>query len=127
MEIGGLNKTGFQGAVLPTDNIGWLRSLDPLTGQFPLIPFDPNNVNPRTLLPKPKINRVPNLNTTPIQESGYLDSIFYFDLLNDATVPVTSSKAPQALDSKDSFRNNAYNLGFVDRHTSNFDMVAFEL
>ena len=52
LEIGGLNKSGFQGALVPADNIGWLRSLDPVTGRFLLAPYDPSKVNPKTLLPR---------------------------------------------------------------------------
>ena len=52
LEIGGLNKSGFQGALVPADNLGWLRSLDPVTGGFQLAPYDPSKVNPKTLLPR---------------------------------------------------------------------------
>jgi len=54
LEIGGINKSGFQGTVYPTDNLGWLRSLDPITGQFSLVPYDPSKVDSNTLLPKEK-------------------------------------------------------------------------
>lgn len=114
LEIGGLNKNGFQGALFPADNIGWLLSLDPVTGQFPLAPYDPSKVNPKTLLPRQEGLKNQRANSGVQADVSFFIRNSFGQILSSSVSSQVSLEAP-TFDHPNSFMtvDSAYGAPFL--------------